>query len=197
MGKGMIHINVIIIRHMDLGKSTTTGHLIYRYGGINKRIIEKLEKQAAKMQKVSFKYSRVLGKLKAEYEYGITIDISLWKLETSKYYMTIIDAPGYRDFIKNVITGTSQADCSILIVLLVLVNLKLVPPRTSRSMSIPFWLTLSVKQLIIHVNKMGPTEPSYGQKRYKEIAKEVSNYTKKIGYDLNTAPFFANFWLKF
>nr|ABC60437.1 putative elongation factor 1 alpha [Hirudo medicinalis] len=101
MGAEKIHINIVVIGHVDSGKSTTTGHLIYKCGGIDKRTIEKFEKEAQEMGKGSFKYAWVLDKLKAERERGITIDISLWKFETAKYYITIIDAPGHRDFIKN------------------------------------------------------------------------------------------------
>ncbi|KAG0441710.1 hypothetical protein HPB47_015871 [Ixodes persulcatus] len=115
MGKEKTHINIVVIGHVDSGKSTTTGHLIYKCGGIDKRTIEKFEKEAQEMGKGSFKYAWVLDKLKAERERGITIDITLWKFETPRYYVTVIDAPGHRDFIKNMITGTSQKEVSAYI----------------------------------------------------------------------------------
>uniref|UniRef100_A0A672UHL2 Elongation factor 1-alpha n=1 Tax=Strigops habroptila TaxID=2489341 RepID=A0A672UHL2_STRHB len=175
MGKEKTHINIVVIGHVDSGKSTTTGHLIYKCGGIDKRTIEKFEKEAAEMGKGSFKYAWVLDKLKAERERGITIDISLWKFETTKYYITIIDAPGHRDFIKNMITGTSQADCAVLIVAAGVGEFEAGISKNGQTREHALLAyTLGVKQLIVGINKMDSTEPPYSEKRYDEIVKEVT-----------------------
>ncbi|KAL4829923.1 hypothetical protein H8958_011436 [Nasalis larvatus] len=190
MGKEKTHINIVVVGHVDSGKSTTTGHLIYKCGGIDKRTIENFEKEAAEMGKGFFKYAWVLDKLKAERERGITIDISLWKFETSKYYVTIIDAPGHRDFIKNMITGTSQADCAVLIVAAGVGEFEDGISKNGQTQEHALLAyTLGVKQLIVGVNKMDSTEPPYSQKRYEEIVKEVRTYIKKICYNPGTVAF--------
>jgi len=190
MGKEKIHINIVVIGHVDSGKSTSTGHLIYKCGGIDKRTIEKFEKEAAEMGKGSFKYAWVLDKLKAERERGITIDISLWKFETTKYYVTIIDAPGHRDFIKNMITGTSQADCAVLVVAAGTGEFEAGISKNDQTREHALLAyTLGVKQMIVAVNKMDTTEPPYSEKRFDEIKTEVSTYIKKIGYQSQGVPF--------
>ncbi|XP_020903815.1 elongation factor 1-alpha [Exaiptasia diaphana] len=179
-----IHINIVVIGHVDSGKSTSTGHLIYKCGGIDKRTIEKFEKEAAEMGKGSFKYAWVLDKLKAERERGITIDIALWKFQTSKYDITIIDAPGHRDFIKNMITGTSQADCAVLIVASGTGEFEAGISKNGQTREHALLsYTLGVKQMIVGCNKIDSTEPPYSEPRFNEIKKEVSNFLKKTGYN--------------
>jgi len=184
MGKEKFHINIVVIGHVDSGKSTTTGHLIYKCGGIDKRTIDKFEKEAQEMGKGSFKYAWVLDKLKAERERGITIDIALWKFETEKYYVTVIDAPGHRDFIKNMITGTSQADCAVLIVASGTGEFEAGISKNGQTREHALLaFTLGVKQMIVCANKMDSTEPPFSEARFLEIQKEVSGYLKKIGYN--------------
>ncbi|KAG2721103.1 hypothetical protein I3843_02G053200 [Carya illinoinensis] len=190
MGKEKFHINIVVIGHVDSGKSTTTGHLIYKLGGIDKRVIERFEKEAAEMNKRSFKYAWVLDKLKAERERGITIDIALWKFETTKYYCTVIDAPGHRDFIKNMITGTSQADCAVLIIDSTTGGFEAGISKDGQTREHALLaFTLGVKQMICCCNKMDATTPKYSKARYDEIVKEVSSYLKKVGYNPDKIPF--------
>ncbi|KAK6161750.1 hypothetical protein DH2020_005131 [Rehmannia glutinosa] len=190
MGKEKVHINIVVIGHVDSGKSTTTGHLIYKLGGIDKRVIERFEKEAAEMNKRSFKYAWVLDKLKAERERGITIDIALWKFETTKYYCTVIDAPGHRDFIKNMITGTSQADCAVLIIDSTTGGFEAGISKDGQTREHALLaFTLGVKQMICCCNKMDATTPKYSKARYDEIVKEVSSYLKKVGYNPDKIPF--------
>jgi elongation factor 1-alpha len=190
MGKEKVHINIVVIGHVDSGKSTTTGHLIYKLGGIDKRVIERFEKEAAEMNKRSFKYAWVLDKLKAERERGITIDIALWKFETTRYYCTVIDAPGHRDFIKNMITGTSQADCAVLIIDSTTGGFEAGISKDGQTREHALLaFTLGVRQMICCCNKMDATTPKYSKARYEEIVKEVSSYMKKVGYNPDKIPF--------
>jgi len=190
MGKEKVHINIVVVGHVDAGKSTTTGHLIYKCGGIDKRTIEKFEKESKDMGKSSFKYAWVLDKLKAERERGITIDIALWKFETPKYYFTIIDAPGHRDFIKNMITGTSQADVAVLVIAAGTGEFEAGIAKNGQTREHALLAyTLGVKQMIVLVNKMDDKSVNWGEARFNEIKNETSNFVKKIGYNPETIPF--------
>ncbi|KAF3816156.1 hypothetical protein GH733_014745 [Mirounga leonina] len=181
MGKEKTHINIVIIGHVDSGKSTTTGHLIYQCGGIDKRTIKDFEKEAAETGKGSFKYTWVLDKLKAEHECGITIDISLWKFKTSKYYETIIDIPGHRDFIKNMITGMSQADCAVLIVAAGVGEFEASISKNGQTLEHALLAyTLGVKQLTVDVNKMDSTEPPYSQRDTRKSLRKSAPTLRKL-----------------
>jgi len=155
--------------------------LIYKCGGIDKRTIEKFEKEANEMGKGTFKYAWVLDKLKAERERGITIDIALWKFESPKFSFTVIDAPGHRDFIKNMITGTSQADVAVLVIDSAPGGFEggwAAEGQTKEHALLAF--TLGVKQMIVALNKMDSCQ--YSESRYNDIKEEVGSYLKKVGY---------------
>jgi len=142
------------------------------------------------MGKASFKYAWVLDKLKAERERGITIDIALWKFETAKYYFTIIDAPGHRDFIKNMITGTSQADVAVLVIASGTGEFEAGIAKNGQTREHALLaFTLGVKQMIVLVNKMDDKSVNWSEARYNEIKNEVSNFLKKIGYNPEKIPF--------
>ncbi len=190
MGKEKTHCNIVVIGHVDAGKSTSTGHLIYKCGGIDRRTIDKFEKEAKEMGKASFKYAWILDKLKSERERGITIDIALWKFETKRFSFTIIDAPGHRDFIKNMITGTSQADVAILMIAASTGEFEAGFAKTGQTREHALLAhTLGVKQMIVCVNKMDTTTPPYSQSRFDEIVAEVSRFLGKTGYKPKKIPF--------
>jgi len=190
MGKEKDRINLVVIGHVDSGKSTSTGHLIYKCGGIDERTIAKFEKEANEMGKGTFKYAWVLDKLKAERERGITIDIALWKFQSEKRIFTIIDAPGHRDFIKNMITGTSQADAAILMIASDVGGFEAGFSKDGQTREHALLAnTMGVKQMICAVNKMDDTSVKYNQKRFDEIKSEMSIYLKKIGFNPDNIPF--------
>jgi elongation factor 1-alpha len=190
MPKEKDKINLVVIGHVDSGKSTSTGHLIYKCGGIDERTIAKFEKEAAETGKASFKYAWVLDKLKAERERGITIDIALWKFQSDKRIFTIIDAPGHRDFIKNMITGTSQADAAVLMIASDVGGFEAGFSKDGQTREHALLAqTMGVKQMIVAVNKMDDTSVNYSQARYDEIKGELTIYLKKVGYNVANIPF--------
>ena len=135
-------------------------------------------------------FRRNRDKLKAERERGITIDIALWKFETSKFYFTIIDAPGHRDFIKNMITGTSQADVAVLVIASPTGEFEAGISKNGQTREHALLaFTLGVKQMIVACNKMDATTPKYHKDRFEEIKGEVQNYLKKVGYKPAVIPF--------
>merc|ERR1719273_2597200 len=142
------------------------------------------------MGKSSFKYAWVLDKLKAERERGITIDIALWKFETSKYYFTIIDAPGHRDFIKNMITGTSQADVAILVIASGVGEFEAGYAKTGQTREHALLaFTLGVRQMIVLINKMDDKSVKYSKDRYQEICSEMKKFLKTVGFKPKKIPF--------
>jgi len=190
MPKVKEHCNLVVIGHVDAGKSTTTGHLIYKCGGIDKRTIEKFEKESAEMGKASFKYAWVLDKLKAERERGITIDIALWKFETAKFTFTIIDAPGHREFMKNMITGTSQADVAILVIDSTIGGFEAGIDKNGQTREHALLAyTLGVKQMIVCCNKMDDKSVKFSEARYKEIVDELTLFLNNTGYKADRIPF--------
>merc|ERR1712087_1067014 len=190
MSKEKDRINLVVIGHVDSGKSTSTGHLIYKCGGIDERTIKKYEKEAEEMGKGSFKYAWVLDKLKAERERGITIDIALWKFESAARIFTIIDAPGHRDFIKNMITGTSQADAAILMIASGTGEFEAGFSKDGQTREHALLAqTMGVKEMIVAINKMDDPSVNYSEARYDEIKGELTIYLKKVGYNVANIPF--------
>ncbi|MCL4331983.1 MAG: translation elongation factor EF-1 subunit alpha [Candidatus Thermoplasmatota archaeon] len=172
------HINLITIGHVDHGKSTLVGRLMFEHGEIPPHIIEEYRKQATEKGKATFEFAWVMDKLKEERERGVTIDLNHKKFETDKYYFTIIDAPGHRDFVKNMITGTSQADAAILVI-----SFKEGEGIMAQTREHGFLArTLGVRQLIIAANKMDSTQPPYSEERFKTVKAEVEKFLASIGF---------------
>ena len=177
------HLNIVVIGHVDSGKSTSTGHLIVKCGGIGERTIEKYRKEAQEMGKGSFAYAWVLDKLKSERQRGITINIALNKFSTKTKECTIIDAPGHRDFIKNMITGTSQADVAILIISAAPSEFEAGISKNGQTREHALLaFTLGIREIIVGVNKMDHPAINYKQDRFNHIKKEATTFLKKTGF---------------
>jgi len=184
------HLNLIIIGHVDHGKSTTTGHLLYLAGVVDERTIKAFEEEAKKMGKETFKFAWVLDNLKEERERGVTIDLRFLRFETPKYFFTVIDAPGHRDFVKNMVTGASQADAAVLFVSARRGEFEagIGPGGQTREHAF-LAFTLGVHQLIVAINKMDDVSVNWSEERYNEIKNEIGRMLKMVGFKVEEIPF--------
>jgi len=183
MAKEKIHMNLVFIGHVDHGKSTTVGRIMFDSGVIDEAQMRKLKDLASQHGKAGFEFAYVMDNLKEERERGVTIDLAHKKFETDNYYFTIIDAPGHKDFIKNMITGASQADAAVVVV----AANDGVNAQTKEHIFLS--RTLGVGQLIIAVNKMDISGVDYSEEKYKKVVEDVSNLLKTVGYKPDEIPF--------
>src|SRR3989338_1246976 len=176
MAKQKPIINVAFVGHVDHGKSTTIGHLMFQSRKLQQQELDKLKAEAVKHGKVGFEFAYYMDKFKEERERGVTIDLSYEKLPTQKFEVTIIDAPGHRDFVKNMITGASQADAAFLTV----AAKEGVQPQTKEHV----WLlrSMGVKQIAVLINKMDTVD--YDEKAFIKTKEDVSKILKEAGFKI-------------
>ena len=183
------HLNLIITGHIDNGKSTTMGHFLMDLGVVDERTIAAHAKESEETGKGdTFKYAWVMDNIKDERARGITIDLAFKKFETPKYFFTLIDAPGHRDFVKNMITGASEADCAVLVLSAKEgeTDTAIAPGGQAREHA--FLLkTLGVAQIIVAVNKMDSAD--YKEDAYKAVVEKGRELVKQCGYKPDNVPF--------
>ncbi len=175
------HMNLVFIGHVDHGKSTTVGRLLLDTGHIDEHVIEKYRKEADAIGKGSFEFAWVMDGLKEERQRGLTIDVAHKRFNTDKYYFTIIDAPGHRDFVKNMITGTSQADAAVIVVSAA------DGPQEQTKEHVFLSRTLGVPQIIVAVNKMDSVK--YDEAKYKQVKEDMGKLLANVGFRPNDIPF--------
>jgi len=188
--QGKTHLSIVICGHVDSGKSTTTGRLLFELGGIPEREMEKLRQEAEVLNKSSFAFAFYMDRQKDERERGVTIACTTKEFFTDNYHYTIIDAPGHRDFIKNMISGAAQADVALLMVpadgnfttAIAKGNRKAGEIQGQTRQHARLLNLLGVKQLIIGINKMDTDVAGYKKERYNEIADEMKNMLIKCGW---------------
>ncbi|WP_323674640.1 translation elongation factor EF-1 subunit alpha [Halorubellus sp. PRR65] len=175
------HQNLAIIGHVDHGKSTLVGRLLFETGSVPEHVIEQHREEAEEKGKGGFEFAYVMDNLAEERERGVTIDIAHQEFSTDEYEFTIVDCPGHRDFVKNMITGASQADNAVLVV----AADDGVAPQTQEHVFLA--RTLGIGELIVGVNKMDLVD--YGETKYKEVKSEVTDLLKQVQFNTDDAEF--------
>lgn len=175
------HLNLVFIGHVDHGKSTTVGRVLYDTGALTEQELRKLKEEAEKVGKATFEFAFAMDRLKEERERGVTIDIAHREFNTAKYHFTIIDAPGHRDFVKNMITGASQADAAVIVV-----SVKEGVQQQTKEHAF-LAKVLGIPQVIVAVNKMDAV--NYDRVKFEDLKNTFSAMLKNIGYKVDTLPF--------
>ncbi|MEK6842638.1 MAG: translation elongation factor EF-1 subunit alpha [Nanoarchaeota archaeon] len=188
MAKEKPNINIVFVGHVDAGKSTIVGRLMFDSGIIPQQEMDKLKAEAQKYGKVGFEFAYIMDEIKQERERGVTIDLSYKKVMTDKFQVTIIDAPGHRDFVKNMITGASQADAAFLVIS--------APSGVEAQTTEHLWLlrTMGVKNIVVAINKMD--DVGYKEEKFNKVKEEVSKLLKGVGIDAEKTTFIACAGLK-
>lgn len=181
MAREKPHINIVFVGHVDHGKSTTVGRLMFDSGNVDEQAMRKLKEKAAQLGKAGFEFAFVMDNLKEEQERGVTIDLAHKKFMTDKYEYTVIDAPGHRDFVKNMITGASQADVGFLVV----AASEGIKAQTREHIFL--CKTQGVKQMGVLVNKMDAA--NWSEETYNKVKKEVGELMAQVGYKPDETPF--------
>ncbi len=184
------HLNLVVIGHVDHGKSTLVGHLLLKLGMLDPKMVKEVEEAAKKAGKESEKYAWFLDRLKEERDRGVTIALTFMKFETPKYYWTIIDAPGHRDFIKNMITGASQADVALLVVSAKSGEFEAGMSREGQTMEhIVLARTMGINQVIVAITKMDITDPPWSKERFEKVVATLKKFMRSLGYKVDQIPF--------
>ncbi len=188
MAREKLNLNVVFVGHVDHGKSTCIGRLMYDAGMIPEQEMKKLKEETQKHGKAGFEFAFAMDKLKEERERGVTIDLSYQKIITQKFQITIIDAPGHKDFVKNMITGASQADAAFLAVAVQ----HGVMPQTKEHL----WLlrTMGVDQIAVLINQMDVVD--YKEEKFNKVKEDVSVVLKAVGINPEKITFLAVSGLK-
>ncbi|MBU2052644.1 MAG: translation elongation factor EF-1 subunit alpha [Nanoarchaeota archaeon] len=183
MAKEKPNMNVVFVGHVDAGKSTIVGQLMFQSGAVSEQEMKKLREEAQKHGKVGFEFAYIMDHIKEERERGVTIDLAYKKIMTQKWQITIIDAPGHRDFVKNMITGASQADSAFLVI----AAPAGVQPQTTEHL----WLlrTMGVKNLCVAINKMDAVD--YKEEKYNQVKEDVGKLLQGVGIKPEQTNFIA------
>ncbi|XP_068605977.1 eukaryotic peptide chain release factor GTP-binding subunit ERF3A-like [Brachionichthys hirsutus] len=178
------HINVVFIGHVDAGKSTIGGQIMYLTGMVDKRTLEKYEREAKEKNRETWYLSWALDTNQEERDKGKTVEVGRAYFETDKKHFTILDAPGHKSFVPNMIGGASQADLAVLVISARKGEFETGFEKGGQTREHAMLAkTAGVKHLIVLVNKMDDPTVSWSLERYDECREKLVPFLKKVGFN--------------